>query len=64
MPMVFGSTLTIGGLSFSAARPTLIRSPSDRPFVQPAENSRFSFRNMALQPGLPAYQLVLSVETN
>jgi len=45
-----------GGLPFSAGRPVFFRSPPDRPFLQPAllssvqpvENSRFSFRNMAL----------------
>ena len=58
-----------GGLLFSAACPALFRSPSHRLFVQPigppfwlvfcaarqpADSSRFSFGNMALQPARPA----------
>ena len=47
-----------GGLPFSAARPALFRSPRNRLFVkhaplssvQPADSSRFSFGNTALQP--------------
>ena len=58
-----------GGLLFSAACPVLFRSPPHRLFVQPigppfwlvfcaarqpADSSRFSFGNMALQPARPA----------
>jgi len=42
------------GLPFSAARPALFHSLPTRPSVlsslQPADSSRFSFGNMALQP--------------